>query len=188
MQSYIYDICQKEKVDYYLVVGTILHESSCDPNLKISSSASGYMQLMDSTWHSYTDPSYIPPWSNNNEGSAAAVKRHNELYKYVQENYNANIYKKNDPYMNIAVGIASYSDLINSYPDMSDVVQHYGEGSLVKFECMVSSSSEILYYRDILANQANQPTWYIDKYYTIEGQSLITNYDPVTKTYISSTR
>ncbi len=71
---------------------------------------------------------------------------------------------------------------------MDNVVQHYGEGSKVGFKCMVSSSSEILYYRDVLAIEAGEPDWYIDKYYTKDGKSLVTNYDPITKQYIEPQR
>ena len=47
----------------------------------------------------------------------------------------------------------------------------------------VSSTSEILYYRDKLAEQAGADTWYIDKLYTENGESLATNYDPISKKY-----
>lgn len=165
-QAFVYNISQLANVDYYLVMGTILHESGANPSLENDFGAKGLMQ--------------ITPVVINHLGTPGQHKFDDYAYlrDYAVEN-GANINDIFDPRYNITLGVSSYADWSTSYSfgnDIAQVVNHYGEGSTRNSGqtpgskwILAPSTYEILYTRDVLAQQKKEETWYMGDLYYEDG-------------------
>lgn len=162
-------------MDDYVLFAEI--KRGCNPEAGATDAAYGYMQVDKSIWDSYA------PEGSHYHNDYAELKE----YAVTQ---GADFTKRESSYANITVGVAVYAEY-SSYPewgnDMIQVVQHYGEGSkrnkggsTKRYPVLVSSTSEILYFRDLLAQQKGQNTWYFDILYTRDGKHLVTNVNPNT--------
>ena len=168
------------EVDYTLILGTMLHESSWQeepPDWNGTSTASGCMQLLDSIYNDYA------------ADSGAYYDEYSDM-RALAEKLGADFSQKNDFLANATVGMCAYMEW-QSYSfgaDISQVVNHYGDGSTVEenyyyvngekkylpsIDWVLSSSTiEILYYRDLLALEAGIEPWYIGKLYDKDGNRL----------------
>ncbi len=182
-QINVYMLCKEANVDYYLILATALHESSCqkepaDYNGK--STASGTMQILDSTYSAYALKSgqYYDEYSN---------------IRTMAEKMGADYSEKDNLLTNISIAISSYSEwLSNSWAIDNEIqaVNHYGEGSNYNIISknkkghniyssdhsnweLAPSTLEIVYYRDVIANKVGEKTWGVNKYYDLEGNPII---------------
>lgn len=136
-------MCKELNVDPNMIFAIALHESGFEADAGLgdkdyngSSTASGYMKMLDSTWNHYASP------------NGAYYK----IYIDLLNKYDINLQNKNDPKANFAVGICCYAQCKKEKGNgasLRTIVGYYGEGY------NAGSTLEIIEYYEIISNHLN---------------------------------
>jgi hypothetical protein len=143
-------------VDYYLVLAIILHESGGDPEALNTDAFDDPMQQASVLMQ------IIPTWHWAYQEGGPYYEGNPDVVEYA-EAHGADIDDLFDPLGNITVGIMMLNERRKAQKDPTDMrewVDLYAQSG-------DAITTELLYYRDLLAAQVGLDAWYSEEYYSL---------------------